>query len=96
MRLQLLAPVAPKASKHKQTAANSVPFLHAAHFSAERSVRPDARHILAQQPGLLWHVATRVLSATRNSDLSDDEKTTRPGVIRTHDQGIMSPGSQSS
>jgi hypothetical protein len=26
---------------------------------------------------------------TRNSDLHDDEKTTRPGVIRTHDQGIM-------
>jgi integrase len=28
---------------------------------------------------------------TRNSGLSGDEKTTRPGVIRTHDQGIMSP-----
>ena len=28
----------------------------------------------------------------RNSDPSDDEKTTRPGVIRTHDQGIMSGG----
>ena len=27
----------------------------------------------------------------RNSDLSDEQKTTRPGVIRTHDQGIMSP-----
>ena len=25
----------------------------------------------------------------RNSDLRDDQKTTRPGVIRTHDQGIM-------
>jgi integrase len=29
----------------------------------------------------------------RNSDPSDDQKTTRPGVIRTHDQGIMSAGS---
>ena len=28
---------------------------------------------------------------TRNSDPSDQQKTTRPGVIRTHDQGIMSP-----
>ena len=28
---------------------------------------------------------------TRNSDLHESEKTTRPGVIRTHDQGIMSP-----
>jgi len=28
---------------------------------------------------------------TRNSDPSDPQKTTRPGVIRTHDQGIMSP-----
>jgi hypothetical protein len=28
----------------------------------------------------------------RNSDPSDDDKTTRPGVIRTHDQGIMSGG----
>jgi hypothetical protein len=27
---------------------------------------------------------------TRNSDPSDQQKTTRPGVIRTHDQGIMS------
>jgi hypothetical protein len=26
-----------------------------------------------------------------NSDPSDEQKTTRPGVIRTHDQGIMSP-----
>jgi integrase len=28
---------------------------------------------------------------TRNSDPADQQKTTRPGVIRTHDQGIMSP-----
>ena len=28
---------------------------------------------------------------TRNNDPSDQQKTTRPGVIRTHDQGIMSP-----
>jgi integrase len=27
---------------------------------------------------------------TRNSDLSDHQNSTRPGVIRTHDQGIMS------
>jgi hypothetical protein len=27
----------------------------------------------------------------RNSDPSNEQKTTRPGVIRTHDQGIMSP-----
>ena len=27
---------------------------------------------------------------TRNSDPSDQQKTTRPSVIRTHDQGIMS------
>ena len=26
---------------------------------------------------------------TRNNDPSDHQKTTRPGVIRTHDQGIM-------
>jgi integrase len=28
---------------------------------------------------------------TRNNGPSDQQKTTRPGVIRTHDQGIMSP-----
>jgi hypothetical protein len=77
MGLQLLAP-----------AANSVPFPHAVHFSAERSLRPHARHILAQQKGFLWDVAARFRNAVRNSDLSDEQKTTRPGVIRTHDQGL--------
>ena len=28
---------------------------------------------------------------TRNSDPADQQNSTRPGVIRTHDQGIMSP-----
>jgi hypothetical protein len=79
MGLQLLAPVA-----------NSVPFPQALHFSAKRSLRPHARHILAQQTGFLWDIAARFRNAVRNSDLSDDEQTTRPGVIRTHDQGIMS------
>jgi hypothetical protein len=36
-------------------------------------------------------VAAPFRYAIRNSDPSDDETTTRPGVIRTHDQGIMSP-----
>jgi hypothetical protein len=39
--------------------------------------------------GLSFFDASR--NKTRNSDPSDQQKTTRPGVIRTHDQGIMSP-----
>jgi hypothetical protein len=37
------------------------------------------------------HVAPRFGNSSRNNDPSDQQKTTRPGVIRTHDQGIMSP-----
>ncbi len=81
MGLQLVAPVAP--------AADSVPFPQSLHFSAKRSPRPHALHILVQQTGFLWDVAARFRNAVCDSVLSDDGKTTRPGRIRTYDQGIM-------
>ena len=36
-------------------------------------------------------VALRFGNNSRNSDPSNRQKRSRPGVIRTHDQGIMSP-----
>ena len=50
------------------------------------SLRPIARPRFYRHGG----VAPPIGNTSRNSGLSDDQKTTRPGVIRTHDQGGMS------